>query len=255
MLHTAVLTSRTEFLLSTPKDLPLGDGPGVTTTPDGTVASTGAGDWITLHDGATGFYTGVLQPESPPASDGTPAGPPSIDANPATGEIAAVYEDGLLRVWDPGGDRVVWSGDTVPGAPVYSPDGRWLAVVTDADPTVLSVWDATTGERLWVEELAEIFGPSVSFSPSGDELAIGWWSTPTSGTGQVAVLDRATGTEKRRVDPGVAIGSAAWSPDGTQIFHGTEAGALMVWSADLSELVTVRTEHGGSLDDLSLIHI
>ena len=249
-LHAAVLTSRTEFLLSSPDDLPLGDGPAVTTTPDGTVASTGAGDWITLHDGATGSYVGMLEPDSPPSPDGTPLGPPSIDANPASGEIAAVYGDGVLRVWDPESGRVVWSGNTVPGAPVYSADGRWLAIVTDADVTVLSVWDATAGERLWIQELTEIHGPVVSFSPSGDELAIAWWSGIESGTGQVAVLDRATGTERRRVDPGVPIGSIAWSPDGTQILHGTEAGPLMAWTADLSELILVRTEHSGSLEDI-----
>jgi len=249
-LHAAVLTSRTEFLLSSPDDLPLGDGPAVTTTPDGTVASTGAGDWITLHNGATGAYVGVLAPGSLPSADGSPLGPPSIDANPATGEIAAVYGDGLLRIWGPEGERVVWSADTVPGAPVYSPDGRWLAIVTDADPAVLSVWDATAGDQLWIQELTEIHGPVVSFSPSGDELAIAWWSGIESGTGQVAVLDRVTGEEKRRVDPGVAIGSIAWSPDGTQIFHGTEAGALMVWMSDLAELVTVRTDHSGSLDEI-----
>jgi len=249
-LHAAVLTSRTEFLLSSPDDLPLGDGPAVTTTPDGTVASTGAGDWITLHDGATGAYVGMLVPDRPPSPDGTPPGAPSIDANSITGEIASVYGDGVLRVWDPDGGVVVWSQDTVPGAPVYSPDGRWLAIVTDADPAVLSVWDATVGEQLWTQELTEIHGPVVSFSPSGEELAIAWWSGIESGTGQVAVLDRETGTERRRVDPGVAIGSIAWSPDGAQIFHGTEAGALMVWTADLSELVTVRTDHGGSLDEI-----
>jgi len=249
-LHAAVLTSRTEFLLSSPDDLPLSDGPAVTTTPDGTVASTGAGDWITLHDGATGAFVGVLAPGSLLSGDGSPLGPPSIDANPATGEIAAVYGDGLLRIWGPEGERVVWSADTVPGAPVYSPDGRWLAIVTDADPAVLSVWDATAGDQLWIQELTEIHGPVVSFSPSGDELAIAWWSGIESGTGQVAVLDRVTGEEKRRVDPGVAIGSIAWSPDGTQIFHGTEAGALMVWISDLAELVTVRTEHSGSLDEI-----
>ena len=249
-LHAAVLTSRTEFLLSSPGELPLGDGPAVTTTPDGTAASTGAGDWITLHDGVTGSYVGVLEPDSSSSPDGTPPGPPSIDANPATGDIAAVYGDGVLRVWDPKGATVVWSEETVPGAPVYSPDGRWLAIVTDAEVTVLSVWDAATGERLWNQELTEIFGPVVSFSPSGDELALAWWLGSESGTGQVAVLDRATGAEKRRVDPGVAIGSIAWSPDGTQIFHGTEAGALMGWAADLSELITVRTEHSGSLEDI-----
>ena len=246
-LHTAVLTSRTEFLLSSPDDVPLGEGTAVTTTPDGTVASTGAGEWITLHDGEAGSYLGVLEPDTLPSSDGAPLGPPSIDANPVTGDIAAVYEDGLLRVWDPESERVLWSGSTLTGAPLYSPDGRWLAVVTDANPAVLSVWDATAGEQLWVQELPGVFGPVVSFSPSGEELAIAWWFESDTGTSQVAVLDRATGAEKRSVDPGVPIGSVAWSPDGTQIFHGTEVGAVMVWTADLAELITVRTEHSSNV--------
>jgi len=261
-LHAAVLTLRSEFPMPWPDGVPFGGLEALTTTPGGAVAITGDGGIIALHDGTTGSYIGVLDPGVPTPADWVPFDAATIDANPVTGKIAAVYGDRVLRVWEPDSGRLMWSANAAAdqeatdlppaaGSTIYSSDGQWLAVVTydNANPWMLSVWDTTTHERLWVQEMTETMGPVVaSFSPSGDELAIAWWMTPTSGTGQVAVLDRATGTEKRRVDPSVPIGSIAWSPDGSQIFHGTEAGALMVWSADLLELITVRTEHSGSLE-------
>ena len=259
-LHAAVLASRSEFSMPWPDDVPFGGMEALTATLDGTVAITGDGGTIALHDGATGSYIGVLDPGVPAPAGWDPFDAVIIDANPVTGEVAAVYGDQVLRVWEPDTGELAWSASVAddpqatglpPGAGsvIYSPDGRWLAVITYRNPWTLSVWDATTRERQWVQELTETAGPVVaSFNPSGDEIAIAWWMTPTSGTGEVAVLDRATGTEQRRVDPGVPIGSIAWSPDGTQIFQGTEAGALMVWDADSLEPVTTRTEHSGSLE-------
>jgi WD40 repeat protein len=260
-LHAAVLASRSEFLMPWPDDLPPGRL-SVATTPDGIVAFTSDGWTIVLHDGDTGELVGRLVPDSgvPVEQDGLVS---TISANPGTGEIAAVHADRTLRVWDPMTGTVAWSGfvgvdpsrdglSPVEGRAFYSPDGRWIAAVVLDTPPVIGVWDAATGEQLWIQDLVDL-APSVSasFSPSGDELAIAWWRTPGSGFGGIAVLDRSTGTELRRVDLDTPVGSVAWSPDGSHIFHGTEAGALVVRDADSLEQSAVRSEHRSSLDDIT----
>lgn len=110
-------------------------------------------------------------------------------------------------------------------SPALSPQGDKIAMITNErgyfDVVVIS---AITGEKIKTlikgednvnfEEL-NILNPNLSWSPSGDRIAL---STKSKGADNLAIVDYETGDVQMIRFPKVdAIGSVAWSPDGEKI--------------------------------------
>lgn len=110
-------------------------------------------------------------------------------------------------------------------SPAVSPQGDKIAMITNErgflDVVVIS---AVTGEKLKTiikggdninfEEL-NILNPNLSWSPDGQKLTL---STKSKGADNLAIVDYETGNVQRIEFPRLdAMGSVAWSPDGTKI--------------------------------------
>jgi WD40 repeat protein len=138
--------------------------------------------------------------------------------------------NGVL-LWDAATGRPLGKLD-IPGAYVYvlafSPDGKRLAYVGNDRVGINGVLDVAGNKVLW----QATGGTFVAFLPDGTLLAL-------SPQGQVALLDAATGKERRSFgvrDDGWYCIQAVVSRDGKTVaafrqFHSTRATQLVVWDA------------------------
>jgi serine/threonine protein kinase/WD40 repeat protein len=110
------------------------------------------------------------------------------------------------------------------GPVTFSPDGTRLASAADR---VVRVCDALTGHIIW--ETNDLPGPShaLCYSPNGQWLATGDWSTDL-----VSIRDAHTG--RRLLDLGTnGVGrtwSVAFSPSGSYLATATEPYGLRIWT-------------------------
>lgn len=75
-----------------------------------------------------------------------PSNPSSLGVNPATGEIAAGFEDGHLGIWTPEGRGIgFWYDDQGPNRLAYTRDGRQLI---GTDHTAICIWDAESHAKI-----------------------------------------------------------------------------------------------------------
>jgi Tol biopolymer transport system component len=152
-------------------------------------------------------------------------------------------ERGEDRTWTPAGAIVVMDADggrmseLTPleklgddAAPVWSPDGRRIAYVTEQRPTAdIAVVDATSGASTIVAgtPLAE---REPAWSPDGRQIAY------TAGNGDAAdvFVIAADGSSERQLTRNAGRdGNPSWSPDGRRIaFDSDRTGATRVWVMD-----------------------
>jgi WD40 repeat protein len=169
--------------------------------------------------------------------------------------LATAAHEHAARFWD------VQTGQPVRTLPVtagkltdlaYSPDGRWLATVSDESPDV-ALWEFATGRQLRRFTSGQAGLVAVAFAPDGQRLAalgadgmIKVWAVATgrvlltlrslvveealcglrfspdgrwlaaSGRGGI-VWDAATGREHLSLSPGKVVGQVAFSPNGKWI--------------------------------------
>lgn len=118
---------------------------------------------------------------------------------------------------------------------VFSPDGRWLAVIGDvAIVQTVSIWDVATGKL--VRTLAPGFTRpmgSVAFSPDGSRIAaagaVPLESREFSSYDIIRIWDFSTARETLSIaKPIVGITSLAFSPDGRSLAAGSYEGAR-IW--------------------------
>jgi len=194
------------------------DGTLAVSHPDGTVdlrdVMTGAARGAPLTGNGNSYFALVFSPDGSRLA-GTDLGGRGVIWDLGSSSRAAVFSDSVALV-----------------APAWSPDSQTLA--TTATFGDLTLWDARTrrpkGPRLPVTGSVPL-----AFSPDGRLLAVG-------GDDSVSLFDVAT-----RQLAGLLAGSGsvpawlAFSPDGTTLARGDNAGSVVRW--DLG----TRQQHGGPL--------
>lgn len=116
------------------------------------------------------------------------------------------------------------------GTPLFSPDGKWLAVACLYSDDAVFVWNTTTGEL--VNELYTDLDDDVqvmAFSPDGSLFATG------GDDDAVRVWDVATWTELTPLlghDDDIA--NLAFSPDGTRLVSADASGEIKVWDLSIA---------------------
>jgi WD40 repeat protein len=106
--------------------------------------------------------------------------------------------------------------------PVFSPDGKVLAVGNRNDTTRL--FDAATGKQLHL--LPERMTQGIAFSPDGKTLAVAYVD------GRVILWDVATGEKMQSAKSGgTEAYSVAWSPAGDVLATSGRKGKVVVWEA------------------------
>jgi len=108
--------------------------------------------------------------------------------------------------------------------PVWSPDGKNLAVVDDGTVVILS----STGQSLRVVQGAPDVN-TVAWSPNSECIAASSGDSPT----RIVIADVHTGAAAWLTPAGTAGYYPAWSPLGNKIVYANSAGALVI--ADLSD--------------------
>jgi WD40 repeat protein len=118
----------------------------------------------------------------------------------------------------------------------YSPDGRCL--VSGAWDKTVAVWDAETGQRLFVLTGHQGDVSSVAFSPDGRRIASGAYDHT------VRVWDAQTG-QRLLVLTGHHgdVSSVAFSPDGRRIASGAWDKTVAVWDAQAGQRLCELTGH------------
>lgn len=126
-----------------------------------------------------------------------------------------------------------WKMDPVPwlelsGGTRFSPDGSRLVVRAWWDVDIakegVTVWDTKAGRRLmaWTQDVGA--ADAVSLAADNRSLLAG------SSTGQLALLEVATGGERVSFEQGGRVLSAALHPDGTRAVSSSHGAPVYVWN-------------------------
>jgi len=128
-------------------------------------------------------------------------------------------------------------------SPAISPQGDKIALITNKrgyfDVVVLNSFDGRIlktlirGEDNVNFEELNILRPNLGWSPDGRYVVL---STRSEGRNDVTLVNYETGDVEKLVFPGLnAVGSVAWSPDGSKIaFDGTDGAMVGIYVYDLN---------------------
>jgi hypothetical protein len=163
----------------------------------------------------------------------------SMDVSKDGKKLAMGTNDGTVKFWDIGGEKVDW---TIPAhkTPVWAlalaPHGDYLATGSDDDRAIL--WDLKTQKEL--HGLANPGGTrAVAFDSEGKKLVTG------GRNGSVKVWDVATGKESALEISGHRglVLSVAFAPDDKTIASASGDNIIKIWNASTGRLTHTLTGH------------
>ncbi|MEK7866097.1 MAG: hypothetical protein AAB434_05395 [Planctomycetota bacterium] len=169
----------------------------------------------------------------------------SIAVSPDGSLIAAVAQDGSVRIWDSAGKSIATRdrGRAIgSGCIAFSQDGSRVAVATGG---ALHVLDASTAEA--VVQLAEMnwFTGEVRFLPGGDRIV-------SFDSNRIRVWDPdvgATPCQEATLEAGV---SRTLSPDGKRAFVGSSDGEVSLWDVAGGVSTSTIAAHRGDVTALAV---
>lgn len=126
----------------------------------------------------------------------------------------------------------------------FSPDGVLLASAPGDSADSVTLWDATTGERVrTVENYAGSVSNRAVFSPDGATLA----SAAGGKSSNVTLWDAATGEQRVRIleDHAYIVLSVAFSPDRALLALAMGNGTVILWDVAAGKQVRVLEGHTG----------
>ena len=146
------------------------------------------------------------------------------------GEYLVSGGDGVVQVWRAKSGECV---ATMPARHVYcvavSKDGRWIAAGSYYDGEV-SVWDATTYERVLAHKIGRGAIRDVDFSPDSSRLV------SANGDYAATVWDIAARQKARTLDHGGSVRAAKYSPLGNRIAT-ADRHCIQLWDSDDGSLL------------------
>ncbi len=133
--------------------------------------------------------------------------------------LATIRDDGTAQLWDVATHRQIGKVTAGASEAVFSPDLRTLAAM---DSHGISLWDMTTDRRIGTP-LPVSAASALVFSPDSKTLAV-------IGDNDITLWDAATGKQVGSRISGVDLNVvAAFSPDGTTLATGSQAGTVQLW--------------------------
>jgi WD40 repeat protein/serine/threonine protein kinase len=214
------------------------------------VASGSADKTIKVWDAVTGRPLRTFRPEPTLVVNGV--------KTVAVSKRVALSPDGRRVLATAGGPASVWDTDTgeqvaapaLPGDPVYSPDGRRLALCGATDKQgnpVLPVCDADTGA---VVRTLPGGASQLSYSADGRRLACRHFDRSRSDL--VKVWDTDTGKELFSLAPFRRPAAAvALSADGRRVAAASEEGLVRVWDVETGKETTSLQGRSGRFRNLA----
>jgi WD40 repeat protein len=188
---------------------------------------------------ALGFRSGLIQTFEPESGKEllkiSGKGAVALSFSPDGKTLAAIGEGPWLVLWDPTSGReisriestkrVEWDRKRL-DALAFSPDGKTIAL---ANNDTIRLIDVGTGQEAPAVERHE--GPilAVVASPDGETVAT------SGGEGTVRLWDPATGKQRLSLQPGEAITSLAFAPDGKSLAGGGQR--LYLWESTAGKLL------------------
>jgi WD40 repeat protein len=165
--------------------------------------------------------------------------------------LVAVGNLSCLWVWDlSSSGKTPTSTTTLPiyraRHVVFSPDGRSLAITSDASGTIL-IWDLPTGrERRVLHQTSPVV--RIAFSPDGTRLATSERDQPS-----ISLWDLETGSRHvfRQDTPGVVM-ALAFSPDGSMLATASSAEHdVRLWDLNTGRVRRVLRGHERSVNSVA----
>lgn len=175
-----------------------------------------------------------------------------VDFSPDGCRLVSASRDTSVRTWDllTGGSDTLWDdfgdGDPVRGV-AWSPDGRWVAFVTQGDRWSVQLLSPDGNRRRPPRFRPGTGFWDVTFSPDGERIAAAGLD------GTVRVFELRTERESLRLEGhGGSVTTVRYSPDGRFLVSGSSDTTVRVWDATSGQERSCWTGHEGYVDAVAI---